>query len=163
MGPSIEIRAASREDVPLILQFVRELAEYEKAPHDVVATEELLHESLFGGDPAAECALAFWEGAPAGFAVYFYNFSTWTGRRSLYLEDLFVRDHLRSNGIGKELLRHLAKFAMAKGCTRMEWSVLDWNASAIEFYKSLGAIAMDEWTVYRLDQNAMEQLVVAAQ
>ena len=163
MGQSLHIRAASREDVPLILQFVRELAEYEKAPNDVVATEELLRQSLFGSDPAAECALAFWDDEPAGFAVYFYNYSTWTGRRSLYLEDLFVQEHLRGKGIGKDLLRHLAAIAISKGCARMEWSVLDWNTPAIEFYKSLGAVAMDGWTVYRLDERAMERFARPAQ
>jgi GNAT superfamily N-acetyltransferase len=156
---SLEIRAATSADVPRILQFIRELAEYEKLPHEVRATVEQLRATLFPADgkPAAECVLAFLDGQPAGFALYFYNYSTWLARPGLYLEDLFVSPTLRGKGVGKALLLHLARIANARGCGRMEWSVLDWNQPAIDFYRSLGAVPMNEWTVFRLTGDALAQ------
>lgn len=155
----LQIRPARPGDEDVLLGLVRELAEYERAPEAVVATPALLQQALFGDEPMANAVVAEWDGAVAGFALYFFNFSTWLGRPGLYLEDLYVREALRGRGIGKALLLHLARIAHARGCGRMEWSVLDWNAPAIEFYRSTGAVAMDEWTVYRLDQAALKRLV----
>lgn len=154
----IEIRSATPADVPLILQFIRDLAEYEKLSHEVVATGEKLTRTLFPADgsaPAAQCGLAFADGAPAGFAIYFFNYSTFLAQPGLYLEDLFVKPEFRGRGLGKALLLHLARIANARGCGRMEWSVLDWNKPAIDFYRSLGATPMDEWTVFRLSGPAL--------
>lgn len=156
--PRLQIRPARPGDEETLLGLVRELAEFEREPDSVVATPALLREALFGELPTAHAVVAEWDGAAAGFALYFFNFSTWLGRPGLYLEDLYVREVLRGRGIGKALLLHLAGIAHGKGCGRMEWSVLDWNAPAIEFYCSLGAVAMDEWTVYRLDRAALERL-----
>lgn len=156
--PTKFIRPATRDDLPLILSLIRDLAEYERDPGAVVATESLLEANLFGrGDqPAvATCVIGELDGVPQGFALYFFNFSTWLGRSGLYLEDLFVRPPARGAGLGKALLLHLAKIAVERGCGRMEWSVLDWNQSAIGFYKSLGAKPMDEWTVFRLTGDAL--------
>jgi GNAT superfamily N-acetyltransferase len=158
-NPQLLIRPARPGDEDLLLGLVRELAEYERAPEAVVATPALLREALFGDSPTAQAVVAEWDGAAAGFALYFFNFSTWLGRPGLYLEDLYVRESMRGRGIGKALLLHLAGIAHGRGCGRMEWSVLDWNAPAIEFYRNLGAVAMDEWTVYRLDAAALERLV----
>jgi GNAT superfamily N-acetyltransferase len=154
---TLNLRPATPADVPLVLQFIRDIAEYEKLAHEVVADEALLHEALFpsAGSPAAHCVLADWDGAPAGFALYFFNFSTFLSRRGLYLEDLFVRPDFRGRGIGKALLLHLARLANEQGCGRMEWTVLDWNRPAIDFYRSLGAVPMDEWTVHRLSGPAL--------
>ncbi len=155
-----EIRPATRADVPLILQFIRDLSVYEKLAHEVVATEDKLARTLFpadGGAPAAHCVLAFADGAPAGFAMYFFNYSTFLAQPGLYLEDLFVKPELRGRGLGKALLLHLAKMANARGCGRMEWSVLDWNQPAIDFYRRLGAAPMDEWTVFRLTGDALRR------
>jgi GNAT superfamily N-acetyltransferase len=146
------------EDVPLILSFIRKLAEYERLAHAVVASEEGLTEALFGPRPAAEVILTEWEGEPAGFALFFTTFSTFVGRPGLYLEDLFVEPWLRGKGIGKALLLRLAQLAVERGYGRVEWSVLDWNEPAIGFYRSLGAVPMDEWTVYRLSGEALERL-----
>lgn len=157
--PALQIRPARPGDEELLLGLVRELAVYEKAPEAVVATPALLREALFGQAPTAQAVVAEWNGDAAGFALYFFNFSTWLGRPGLYLEDLYVRESMRGRGIGKALLLHLAGIAHARGCGRMEWSVLDWNQPAIDFYRSLGAVAMDEWTVYRLDGDALERLV----
>jgi len=154
----LTFRFGTEADVPLVLQFIRELAEYEKLAHAVVATEELLSESLFGARRHAEVVLAEFEGEPAGFALFFHNFSTFVGRAGLYLEDLFVRPALRSHGIGKELLRFLAHLAFERGCGRFEWAVLDWNEPAIGFYKSLGAKPMDDWTVFRLAGEELRTL-----
>ena len=151
----LELRAARREDAPLILSFIRALAEYEKLPHEVVATEEGLAQALFDERQIAEVVLAFWEGEAAGIALYFHNFSTFVGRPGLYLEDLFVKPEMRGHGIGRALLRHLAAVAVERNCGRMEWSVLDWNEPAIGFYKSIGAVPMNEWTVYRLSGPAL--------
>ncbi|MDD4892148.1 MAG: GNAT family N-acetyltransferase [Phycisphaerae bacterium] len=158
--PSAEcqILPAGEGDVPLILQFIRELAEYEKLSHEAVATEELLREHLFGLSPKAEVRIARVGGEPAGFALFFHNFSTFRGRPGIYLEDLFVRPAYRGRGIGKALLAELAKLAKACGCARLEWAVLDWNAPAIEFYRRLGATPMDEWTVFRVTGDALDNL-----
>jgi len=152
------IRPAVASDVPVILQLIRGLAEYERAPEQVVCDEARLRESLFGAKPDAEVLLASIGQVPAGFAVFFHNYSTWWGRRGLFLEDLFVRPDMRGRGIGKALLRSLARVAKERECARMEWQVLDWNQPAIDFYKSLGAVAKDEWTTFRLDRNAIEKL-----
>jgi GNAT superfamily N-acetyltransferase len=152
------IRAATVGDVPTILALIRELATYERAPDEVTTTEEQLVDVLFGKKPAAEVLLAFEEQNPVGFAVYFYNFSTWLGRPGLYLEDLFVRLEQRGKGYGRALLVELAKIARERGCGRMEWAVLDWNEPAIEFYHKLGAKPMNEWTVFRLTRDGIQRL-----
>ena len=156
------IRLAHVEDMPVILQLIRDLATYERAPNDVTATEEQLVEVLFGERPAAEVLLAFEGQTPVGFAVYFYNFSTWLGRSGLYLEDLFVKPENRGKGYGRALLIELAKIARDRGCGRMEWAVLDWNEPAIKFYRALGAKPMDEWTVFRLTRDGIARLANAA-
>ena len=153
-----EIRPAHVNDVPIILQLIRDLADYERAPYEVVATEEQLVDVLFGERRVAELLLAFEKESPAGFAVYFYNFSTWLGRPGLYLEDLFVRPEQRRKGYGRALLVELAKIARDRGCGRMEWAVLDWNEPAIKFYRALGAKPMDEWTVFRLTRDEIAGL-----
>ena len=149
---TLRIRPAVEDDVPLVLTFIRELAEYERLRHEVVATEELIREALFGPRPYAEVVFAELDGQPVGFALFFHNFSTFVGRPGLYLEDLYVRPEFRGLGIGRRLLVHLATIAKERGCGRMEWSVLDWNEPAIRFYRSLGARPMDEWTVFRLTE-----------
>jgi GNAT superfamily N-acetyltransferase len=154
----LKIREASRSDVPLILQLIRDLATYERAPNEAVATEAGLREVLFGAEPAAHVLLAFSNDEAVGFAVYFFNFSTWLGRPGLYLEDLFVRPEFRGRGCGRALLVRLAQIARARGCGRMEWAVLDWNEPAIQFYKKLGALPLDQWTVFRLTWNGIEKL-----
>ncbi|HEV2957708.1 MAG TPA: GNAT family N-acetyltransferase [Xanthobacteraceae bacterium] len=154
----LEIRPAERTDAALILAFVRKLAEYERLLHVVVATEADVLRDLFGENPRVFCDLAFWDGAPAGFALWFHNYSTFRGRHGLYLEDLFVEPAYRGRGIGKALLRHLARRCQADGLARLEWQVLDWNAPSIEFYKSLGAVAVDDWTVFRLTDEALKKL-----
>jgi GNAT superfamily N-acetyltransferase len=159
---SLQIRLARVEDVPVILQLIRDLATYERAPDEVTATEEQLVDVLFGQHPAAEVLLAFEEQLAIGFAVYFYNFSTWLGRPGLYLEDLFVKPEKRGKGYGRALLVELAKIARDRGCGRMEWAVLDWNEPAIRFYRALGAKPMDEWTVFRLTREEIAKLADAA-
>jgi GNAT superfamily N-acetyltransferase len=156
--PSVRLRFATRADIPLILAFIRELAEYERAPEAVVADEATLAESLFGERPGAEVVIAEADGEPAGFALFFHNFSTWLGKRGLYLEDLFVRPQFRGRGLGLLLMRFLAKLAIERDCGRFEWWVLDWNTPAIDFYRRLGAVAMDEWTVQRIDGEALHKL-----
>jgi GNAT superfamily N-acetyltransferase len=159
---NFQIRPARVEDVPVILQLIRDLATYERAPDEVTATEEQLVDVLFGERPAAEVLLAFEGKSPVGFAVYFYNFSTWLGRSGLYLEDLFVNPEKRGNGYGRALLVELAKIARDRGCGRMEWAVLNWNEPAIKFYRALGAKPMDEWTVFRLTPEEIAKLADAA-
>lgn len=155
MTTPIEIREARPDDAALIVRFIRDLAIYEKAEHEVLATEAHIRATLFGG-PAGPCALiASVGGVAAGFAVYFFNYSTWQGRRGLYLEDLYVDPALRHHGVGKALLRQLARIAVANDCGRFEWSVLDWNEPAIRFYRAIGAVAMDEWVRYRLAGPAL--------
>jgi len=156
-----QIRPARVEDVPVILQLIRDLATYERAPHEVTATEEQLVDVLFGERPAAEVLLVFEGESPVGFAVYFYNFSTWLGRPGLYLEDLFVKPEKRGKGYGRALLVELAKIARDRGCGRMEWAVLNWNEPAIKFYRTLGAKPMDEWTVFRLTPEEIAKLANA--
>lgn len=157
-APGFEIRPATVQDVGIILELIRALATYERAPNEVTATETQLVDVLFGAKPAAEVLLAFENDAPVGFAVFFYNFSTWLGRAGLYLEDLFVKPEHRGKGYGRALLVALAKVAQARKCGRMEWAVLDWNEPAIEFYRNLGAKPMHEWTVFRLTRDEIEQL-----
>ena len=159
---NFQIRPARVEDVPIILQLIRDLATYERAPDEVVATEEQLLDVLFGERPVAEVLLAFEAESAVGFAVYFYNFSTWLGRAGLYLEDLFVKPEKSGKGYGRALLVELAKIARDRGCGRMEWAVLNWNEPAIKFYRALGAKPMDEWTVFRLTPDEIAKLADAA-
>ena len=156
----LAISAAGEGDVPVILKFIRALAEYEKLSHMVVATEENLREHLFGANPAAQALVARWGGQPAGFALYFRNFSTFLGQDGIYLEDLFVDPAYRGKGIGKALLARLASIAVDQGCGRLEWAVLDWNTPSIEFYRRLGAIPMDDWTTHRLTGDALSALAL---
>ena len=154
----VEIRVATEEDVPLILSFIRELAEYEKLSHEVVATEDVLRGSLFGERTGAEVVICNLDGSPAAFALFFHNFSTFLGRPGLYLEDLYVKPEMRDLGLGRALLVHLAGLARERGCGRMEWSVLDWNEPAIKLYRGIGAVPMDDWTVYRVTGEALKDL-----
>ena len=154
----LSLRPATAADVPLILTLIRGLAEYERLAHECVATEERLRSTLFGATPQAEVVLAFQDHRPAGFALFFHNYSTFLARRGLYLEDLFVFPEFRGRGIGKALLRHLARLAVERDCGRFEWAVLDWNESAIAFYESLGAVAMGDWITYRLTGEALHRL-----
>ena len=156
--PLLSIRAAAADDVPLIRQLIAELAEYERLAHAAVATDDDLHIALFGAQPAAEVLIGEVDGRPAGFALFFHSFSTFLGRRGLYLEDLFVRPAYRGAGLGRHLMAALARIAVQRGCGRFEWSVLDWNAPAIGFYRRLGAVGMDEWTVQRLEGEALHAL-----
>jgi GNAT superfamily N-acetyltransferase len=155
------IRPATRADVAIILQLIRDLATYERAPNEVTATEAGLAEVLFGQKPSAEVVLAFAGDNPVGFAVFFQNFSTWLGRPGIYLEDLFVKPEMRGRGYGRALLVHLAQIARDRNCGRMEWAVLDWNDAAIQFYRKLGAKPMDEWTVFRLTRDGIANLAEA--
>jgi GNAT superfamily N-acetyltransferase len=157
-----QIRPAGVRDVAIILELIRDLAKYERAPDEVTATQEQLVDVLFGERPAAEVLLVFERESPVGFAVYFYNFSTWLGRPGLYLEDLFVKPDKRGKGYGRALLVELAKIARDRGCGRMEWAVLNWNEPAIKFYRALGAKPMDEWTVFRLTPEEIAKLADAA-
>lgn len=159
---TIAIRPAAPADVPTIMQFVRELAEYERAADRVVATEALLADALFGPHPAAQAVIGEVDGEPVGMGLFFENFSTWTGWRGLYLEDLYVTPKARGAGVGKALLTHLAGIAVARGCTRFEWAVLDWNAPAIAFYLSVGAEPMNEWRTYRMSGEALAALAARA-
>ena len=154
----LSIRPATVVDVPVILQLIRDLAAYERAPNEVTATKEQLVDVLFGKKPAAEVLLAFENETPVGFAVFFHNFSTWLGQPGLYLEDLFVRPEMRGKGYGRALLVDLAKIARERGCGRMEWAVLNWNDPAIQFYRKLGAKPMDEWKVFRLTRDGIAKL-----
>jgi len=154
----VRVRAASAEDVPLILSFIKELAEYEHLSHEVVATEETLREWLYGERTVAEVLIGESGGDPAGFALFFHNFSTFLGKPGIYLEDLYVRPEFRGRGIGRALLVHLAGLAKERGCGRLEWSVLDWNEPAIGFYRGMGASPVSGWTVYRVTGKALEDL-----
>lgn len=159
---SITIRPARADDAPTILACIRGLAEYERLAHEVTATEAAVRESLFGTHPQAEVLLALDAEEPLGFALFFHNYSTFLARRGLYLEDLFVFPAHRGKGVGRALLARLASAALERGCGRVEWSVLDWNADAIRFYESLGARAMSEWTVYRVTGDALRRLAASA-
>jgi GNAT superfamily N-acetyltransferase len=156
------IRPATRADIPQILKFIRALAAYERAPEAVMATEADLERDGFGLNPFYFCLIAEHEGRPAGFAFYFFNYSTWLGRPGLYLEDLFIEPELRGLGIGKALLERVAAIAVEKGCPRLQWAVLDWNTPAIEFYRAMGAEFLDEWRTVRVTGEALEVLAVRA-
>jgi GNAT superfamily N-acetyltransferase len=156
------IRPATRADIPQILKFSRALATYERAPEAVMATEVDLERDGFGLNPFYFCLIAEHEGRPAGFAFYFFNYSTWLGRPGLYLEDLFIEPELRGLGIGKALLERVAAIAVEKGCPRLQWAVLDWNTPAIEFYRAMGAEFLDEWRTVRVTGEALEVLAVRA-
>jgi GNAT superfamily N-acetyltransferase len=155
---TLSIRPASSADLPLIAGLIRDLAEYEKLAHEVRFDEAVLHEKLFGPRPYAEVVIGELDGVAQGFALFFHNFSTFEGKPGIYLEDLFVRPEARGSGLGKALLAHLAMLALERDCARLEWSVLDWNESAIGFYQKLGARLMDDWTVMRLDSANLAQL-----
>ena len=158
MTDIFEIKQATIDDTSLILSFIKELAEYEKLLHEVVATEDVLKETLFGAHAHAEVIIGYLNQTPISFALYFHNFSTFLGRPGIYLEDLFVRPEARGKGIGQKMLGYLAALAKNRKCGRLEWWVLDWNETAVGFYKRLGAKAMDEWTVYRVTDQALDTL-----
>lgn len=158
MANSLQIRPATSDDVALILDFIKQLAVYEKLAHEVTATEELLRANLFGEKAYAEVVLAYLDNEPVGFALFFQNFSTFLGKPGIYLEDLFVNPKARGKGIGKRLLAYLAHLAKQRHCGRLEWWVLDWNEEAIGFYQRIGAIPMDDWTVYRVTDVALDKL-----
>ena len=156
--PALEIRAATEDDVPLILSLIKELAEYERLSQEVVATEEALRDSLFCARRVAEALLGYLGDDLAGFALFFHNFSTFLGRTGIYLEDLYVRPEFRGAGVGRALLVHVARLAKERGCGRLEWSVLDWNEPAIGFYRGIGASPVSGWTVYRLTGETLDRL-----
>lgn len=158
MNENFSIKPATVDDVPLIFSFIKKLAEYEKLLHAVTATEDGLREVLFGERRYAQTVIAYYKNQPVGFALFFHNFSTFLGKPGIYLEDLFVDPEYRGKGFGKALLAHLAKLARERDCGRLEWAVLNWNKPSIDFYESLGAKPMNEWTVYRLTGEALEQL-----
>lgn len=155
---NLAVEPAVADDVPVIATLVRELAEFERLGHEVRIETSLLHAHLFGPRPYAEALMARVGGETVGFALYFHNYSTFAGRPGLYLEDLYIRPQHRGRGYGEAMLRHLAALAVARGCARFEWSVLDWNENAIAFYRKLGAVAMDDWTVYRVTGDALARL-----
>lgn len=154
----LQIRPATERDATIILDMIKALADYEKLAHAVTASEQTIRDSLFGAHPAAEVVIASVGGEPAGFALFFHNYSTFLAQRGLYLEDLFVKPAYRGFGVGRALLQHLAKIAVERNCGRFEWSVLDWNEPAIGFYKKLGAVPMDEWTIFRVTGDALRRL-----
>lgn len=154
----ISIRSAQLQDCDLIVHFIEQLADYEKLRHECIITSDQVSQAVFGDKPCAEVVIAEVEGIPAGFGLFFINFSTFLGKPGIYLEDLFVLPEFRRNGVGKALLQHLAKLAVERGYGRFEWSVLDWNTPAIDFYRSLGAVGMDEWTVQRVTGDALHGL-----
>ena len=156
--PNIIISKAIKKDVPLILSFIKELAKYERLSKSVTATLKILRKNLFGRKKAAETLIAYLDGRPAGFAVFFHNFSTFLGRPGIYLEDLFVKPEYRGKGVGKKLLVEVARIAKKRDCGRLEWSVLNWNKPAIDFYRKLDAKALDEWTMYRVTGDALNKL-----
>jgi GNAT superfamily N-acetyltransferase len=158
MPQDFEIKPATANDVPVILSFIKKLAEYEKLSHQVTATEEGLRQTLFGERRYAEVVIGYYRGEPVGFALFFHNYSTFLGKPGIYLEDLFVDERRRGKGFGRALLVHLARLAKERDCGRLEWSVLDWNEPSINFYKSLGATPMDEWTVFRVTGEALDKL-----
>jgi GNAT superfamily N-acetyltransferase len=154
----LTITPAREEDVPLVLDFIRKLAEYERLSAEVLANESTIRESLFGANVAAEVLIAYWAKEPVGFAVYFPNFSTFLGRPGIYLEDLFVAPGFRGRGIGKALLVHIAGIAKERNCARLEWAVLDWNQPALDFYRSIGAVPLQDWTIFRLTGPSLDKL-----
>jgi GNAT superfamily N-acetyltransferase len=158
---NFKIRTATRSDVPVILSFIRKLADYERLSHQVVADEKVLTDSLFGRRRTAEVAIGYYKRAPIGFVLFFHNYSTFLGRAGIYIEDLFVDEGFRRRGFGGALLRHVAKLAAQRNCGRLEWSVLDWNEPAIHFYRKLGAQPMSEWTVFRVTGENLTKLAGA--
>ena len=156
---NFRIRKAVKEDAPLILQFIKKLARYERLSHEVTATKEALHKNLFGKNRFAEVILAEYRRKAVGFALYFNNFSTFVGKPGIYIEDLYVDEMYREHGFGRALFNHIVRLAQKRGCGRMEWSVLDWNSPAIRFYKSKGALPLSDWTTYRLTQEPLTKLV----
>ena len=152
------IKPATKKDVPVILSFITKLADYERLSHEVVATEELLQRTLFGRRRTAEVAIGYYNNEPVGFVLFFHNFSTFVGRPGIYIEDLFVEETYRRRGFGGALLAHIAKLAVARDCGRLEWSVLDWNEPAVNFYQKLGTMPMNEWTVFRVTGKKLNQL-----
>jgi GNAT superfamily N-acetyltransferase len=158
MASNLTIRPAVEADTATILSFIKGLADYERLSHEVMVTQESLRQSLFGPTPGAEVILAFVGDEAAGFALFFHNYSTFLGKRGVYLEDLFVKPNHRGFGVGKALLVRLATIAVERGCGRLEWAVLDWNTPAIDFYKNLGAVAMDEWTTFRVTGESLNKL-----
>lgn len=156
--PGFEIKAATESDAPVILSFIKQLAAYEKLSHEVVASEASIRETLFGARRVAEVAIGYFSGKPVGFVLFFHNYSTFLGRPGLYIEDLFVDENYRRRGFGRSLLLYVARLAHERQCGRLEWSVLDWNEPAIEFYKKLGAVAMSDWTVYRVTGDSLRRL-----
>ena len=158
MSDTITIRPASRDDVPLVLEFIRDLARYEHLEHEVTASEAQLRDALFGERRYAEVVFACSGGGPVGFALFFHNFSTFLGKPGIYLEDLFVRPQARGLGLGRRLLAWLARTTLERGGARLDWAVLDWNAPSIGFYRSLGAVPLDEWTTFRMSGAALEAL-----
>jgi GNAT superfamily N-acetyltransferase len=162
MTQDVTIRHAQHHEVPLILDFVRELAQYERLAHEVVATEADMRAALFGPRPCAEVVFACLEGSPVGFALFCYNFSTFLARPGIHLEDLFVRPAYRGRGIGRQLLAWLARTTLERGCGRLEWAVLEWNEPSIRFYEALGARALREWFTYRLSGTTLASLAAQA-
>ena len=156
--PGFTIKPATKNDVPVILSFISKLADYERLSHEVVATEELLRRTLFGQRRTAEVAIGYLKDEPVGFVLFFHNFSTFLGRPGIYIEDLFVDETYRRRGFGSALLAYVAKQAVARDCGRLEWSVLDWNEPAINFYRKLGAVPMQEWTVFRVTNESLKRL-----
>lgn len=159
--PRLEIRSATKSDVPVILSFIKKLADYERLSHEMVATEGRLRKTLFGRQRTAEVAIGYYKKEPVGFVLFFPNYSTFLGRPGLYIEDLFVDESHRRRGFGRALLLYVARLASERGCGRLEWSVLDWNEPAINFYKKLGAIPMSEWTVFRVTGESLVRLAKA--
>jgi GNAT superfamily N-acetyltransferase len=156
--PGFQIKSATESEVPVIFSFIKKLAEYERLSAEVVATEELLRETLFGQRQTAEVAIGYLETKPVGFVLFFHNYSTFLGKPGLYIEDLFVDEDYRRHGYGRELLLHVARLAKERGCGRLEWAVLDWNQPAIGFYQKLGASPMSEWTVFRITGKSLDEL-----
>jgi GNAT superfamily N-acetyltransferase len=162
MSETVSVRPAGQHEVPVILDFIRGLAKYEHLEHELIATEAILRQSLFGPRPYAEVVFACLNEEPVGFALFFHNFSTFLGLPGIYLEDLFVRPEARGHGVGRALLKWLAATAVRRNCGRLEWSVLDWNEPSIRFYRNLGAVPMDEWTTFRVSGPALTQLAEAS-
>lgn len=154
----LTLKKAVPEDIPLILSLIKEIADYEKLSHEVTATEETLQNSLFGKGANTEVIIAYYNNNPAGYAVFFHNFSTFIGKNGLYLEDIYIKPELRGEGIGSKIFKYLINLAVERDCGRMEWAVLNWNTPAINFYKKLGAAPMEEWTVYRLTEEKLHEL-----
>lgn len=156
--PSFQVRAATKADVPIILAFIKKLADYERLSHEVIATEKILNETLFGRRRTAELAIGFYKKEPVGFVLFFHNYSTFLGQPGIYIEDLYVEEAFRRRGFGRALLNYVAQLAQERRCGRLEWSVLDWNEPAINFYQKLGAVPMKEWTTFRLTGDSLKKL-----